>query len=105
VTTAGTAWIDPKTGQLYLLILNDLNRTLLCPNQLCSNGLIVHDAPPMFDCNSTHSIYDPVSKMRIPMGLKGAASYLDSYAPTLEEAMDMPAIVLASLNKLGADRC
>jgi hypothetical protein len=95
--------MDPETSQPYLLILNEclffgdrLNHTLLCPNQLRSNGLVVHDTPPMFDCNSTHSIYDPVSDMRIPMDLKGAVSYFDSYAPTLEEAMDMPIIVLAS---------
>jgi hypothetical protein len=46
----------------------------------------------MFDNNSTHSIYDPVSDMTIPMDLKYAVSYFDSYAPTL----DMPVIVLTS---------
>jgi hypothetical protein len=46
----------------------------------------------MFDNNSTHSIYDPVSDMTIPMDLKCAVSYFDSYAPTL----DMPVIVLTS---------
>jgi hypothetical protein len=103
VTSAGTAWIDPNTGQPYLLILNEflffgdhLNHTLLCPNQLHSNGLMVHDTPLMFDQNGTHSIYDPVSDIRIPMDLKGVVSYFDSSNPTLEESMDMPVIVLTS---------
>jgi hypothetical protein len=88
ITSDGTAWVDPATGQPYLLILNEclffgdrLNHSLLCPNQLPSNGLIVHDTPTIFDNNSTH---------------KCAVSYFDSYAPTLEEAMDMPVIVLTS---------
>jgi hypothetical protein len=103
ITSAGTAWVDPATGQPYLLILNEclffgdrLNHSLLCPNQLRSNGLIVQDTPTMFDNNSTHSIYDPVSDMTIPMDLKCAFSYFDSYAPALEEAMDMPVIILTS---------
>jgi hypothetical protein len=56
ITSAGTAWVDPATGQPYLLILNEclffgdrLNHSLLCPNQLRSNGLIVQDTPTMFD--------------------------------------------------------
>jgi hypothetical protein len=103
ITSAGTAWIDPASGQPDLLILKEclyfgerLNHTLLCPNQLRPNGLTVHNTPPMIDPSSTHSIYDPVSNITIPMDIKCALSYFDSYAPTLEEAMDMPVIVLTS---------
>jgi hypothetical protein len=81
VTSAGKTWIDPQTGQQYLLILNEglffgdrPNQTLLCPNRLRSNGLIIHDTPTLLDHNSLPSIHDPVSDMRIPMNLNGAVS-------------------------------
>jgi hypothetical protein len=52
--------------------------------------------PMMFDNNSTDSIYDPASDMTIPMDLKCAVSFFDSYAPMFEEPMDVPVIVLTS---------
>jgi hypothetical protein len=107
-TFAGIAWVNPATGQLYFLILNEclffgdrLNHSLLCPNQLWSNGLTVHDTPMMFDQHSTHSIYNPASG--ISMDLKCAVSYFDSYAPMLEEAMDVPVIFLPNWEQTHAE--
>jgi hypothetical protein len=60
IATAGTAWVDPKSGQSYLLILNEclfmgntMKHSLLNPNQLHCNGLTVHDTSTMFDPAST----------------------------------------------------
>jgi hypothetical protein len=103
IATAGTAWVDPKSGQSYLLILNEClfmgetrKHSLLNPNQLCCNGLIVQDTPTMFDPTSTHSIYDPASGIRIPLDMNGVISYFPTYAPTLEEANLTKPIVLTS---------
>jgi hypothetical protein len=104
IGTVGTAWVDPKSGQSYLLILNKclfmgdtMKHSLLNPNQLHCNGLIVQDTSTMFDPTSTHSIYDPASGIRIPLDLNGVISYIPTYAPTLEEANLMkPIFVLTS---------
>jgi hypothetical protein len=103
IATAGTAWVDPNSGQSYLFILNEclfmgdtMKHSLLNPNQLHCNGLIVQDTPTMFDPTSTHSIYDPASGIRIPLDLNGVISYFITYAPTLEEANLVKLIVLIS---------
>jgi hypothetical protein len=103
IATAGTAWVDPKSGQSYLLILNEclfigdtMKHSLLNPNQLRCNGLIMQDTPTMFDPTSTHSIYDPASGIRIPLYLNGVISYFPTCVPTLEEANLMKPIVLTS---------
>jgi hypothetical protein len=81
IATAGTAWVEPKSGQSYLLILNEclfmgdtMKHFLLNTNQLHCNGLTVHDTPTMFDPASTHSIYDPASGIHIPLDLNGVIS-------------------------------
>jgi hypothetical protein len=103
IATAGTAWVDPVTGRSILLILNEclymgdsMKHSLLNPHQIHCNGLIVQDTPTMFDPSSTHSIYDPASRIRIPLKLNGVISFFPSYAPTLEEAEKMQSISLTS---------
>jgi hypothetical protein len=103
IATAGTAWVDPKSGQSYLLILNEcffmgntMNHSLLNPNQLRCNGLTGHNNPTMFDPASTHLIYDSASGIRIPLDLNGVISYFLTYSPTLEESNPMKWIVLSS---------
>jgi len=103
IGSAATAWVSPVDGQTYLLILHEciflgdrLPHSLLCPNQLRANGLIVNDVPVQFDKKSTHSILDPQTDVRIPLFLKHAISYFDSYRPSLEEAQTLPAISLTS---------
>jgi hypothetical protein len=52
VVKAATAYDDPATGITYILIIGqvvylgtDVDHTLLCPNQLRYNGLVVDDCP------------------------------------------------------------
>jgi hypothetical protein len=73
-----------------------MKHSLLNPNQLRFNGLIIQDTPTMFDTTSTHSIYDPASGIRIPLDRNGVISYFTTYAPTLEDANLMKPIVLTS---------
>jgi hypothetical protein len=78
IVKAATAYTDP-TGTTYILILNqalylpDLNHSLLNPNQMRVNGVIVDDCPrPLSDPSkppSTHSIYFPEHDIRISLEL------------------------------------
>jgi hypothetical protein len=58
--------------------------------------LIVEDTPIQFDNRSTHSIYDPIADVRIPLQLKGVISFFETYKPKLEEIDDLPVIDLTS---------
>jgi hypothetical protein len=60
------------------------------------NGITVHDTPTQFDHNSTHSIHDATSNIRIPLLLRGAVSYFDTHTPTLSDLTDIPRIELTS---------
>ena len=58
--------------------------SLLCPNQLRHNGLIVNDTPKAFDHTSSHSIILP-GKLELPLKIRGVLSYLQTRRPTDEE--------------------
>jgi hypothetical protein len=108
IATAGTAWVDPKSGHSDLSILNEchfmgeaVKHSLLNPNPLHCKGLIIQDTPTMFDPNSTDSIDDPVTNIRIPLDLNSVISYYPTYALTLEESNLMEPIVLTSTANFG----
>jgi hypothetical protein len=69
---------------------------LLTPNQLRHNGLVVDDVPRQFNSNSTHSIFDPASGVRIPLSIKGQASGFVSHKPTKQEWNDCRKVILTS---------
>ncbi|KAI2502898.1 Reverse transcriptase (RNA-dependent DNA polymerase) [Fragilaria crotonensis] len=81
IATVATMWIHPQNGQPYILIIHEalyfgdrVDVTLLNPNQLRANGVIVEDVPRQFDSKSSHSIYLPTAKLRIPLSLDGISS-------------------------------
>ena len=103
VATVATLWVDPKDGQPYILIIHEalyfgdrLKSTLLCPNQLRANGLLVDDVPRQFDTKSSHSIYVPEDKLRVHLTLQGVVSGFESRKPTMEEYAEYPHIELTS---------
>ena len=103
IGTAGTVWVDSESGKRYLLVLNEclffgdrLPNSLLTPNQLRMNGLVVDDTPRQFSSTSTHSILDNVSGVRIPLSLRRIISYFESSLPTLDEMDSLPVIELTS---------
>ncbi len=85
VITAATAIDNENTGTTTILILgqaiymgNKVKSTLICPNQLCSNGIIVDDVPVHLAPEgraSTHSIICTDDNLSIPMSLKGVISF------------------------------
>ena len=95
IVTAATAYDNPRTGDTVILIFgqaiylgDQIQASLLCPNQLRAHGVTVDDiprhlAPP--DRPSNHSIYCPDDELNIPLSLKGIISYFNSRTPTQEE--------------------
>jgi hypothetical protein len=87
-----TAFDDPVTGETFILdVFQELDMTgdlqdpsLLCPNQLRANGLIVDNVPKHLchNCESTHSIYVPEMKLRISLELQEVMSGFQAWLPT-----------------------
>ena len=103
VGSAPTTYVDVRTGKSYLLILHEcvyfgkrLTHSLLNPNQLRMHGLIVDDTPRQFSSESTHSILDPQTRVRIPLTLKGVISGFETHLPTPDELETLPWIELTS---------
>jgi len=95
IVTAARAYDDEITGTTYILILgqaiylgNQMKNSLICPNQLRANGLIVEDCPKHLaprDKPSSHSIFVPEDNLTIPLQLKGVTSYFTTRTPTINE--------------------
>jgi hypothetical protein len=93
IVKAATAYTD-NTGNTYIFILNqalylpDLDHSLLNPNQMRMNGVIVDDCPQHLSDPkrpSTHSIFFPELSIRIPLELGGVISRIRTRCPTNEE--------------------
>ena len=94
VVQAATAYDHPETGRTYILIINqallvpNLETTLLNPNQMRANGIIVNDVPKHLTKEPTetsHSIYCPTENLRIPLQLRGIISGFRTRIPTINE--------------------
>jgi hypothetical protein len=92
--SVATAWDDPKDGSVVILIIDEalyfgdrMPHTLLCPNQLRFNGLIVNDTPRMFSLDSTQSIIIP-GKLELPLKMRGILMYLATRKPTERELLE-----------------
>jgi hypothetical protein len=106
IATVGTVWEDPKSGDTRLLVLNEtlyfgdkMAETLVCPNQLRANGLIVSEVPVQFDDKSRHSIYIPKHELDLPLRLEGVISFLNTRKPTKEEIATLDRVELTSATK------
>jgi len=103
IATVATAWDDPAGGPTVILVVNEalyfgdrMNHSLLCPNQIRANGLVVNDVPKQFDGTSLHAIMDPKSETKLPLLLSGVISYLETRKPTDEELEECMHIELTS---------
>jgi hypothetical protein len=101
VATAATVWTDPQTGQPHLLIFHEclyfgprLKFSLICPNQLCANGVLVNDVPRQFDPKSIHSIV--ADGIVILLELDGAISFFETRLPTPAEIELLPLVQMTS---------
>ena len=105
IVKAATAYDDAETGETFILIMGQalyfgdrMENSLLCPNQMRANGVIVDDVPIHLssDGQSTHSIYIPEESIRLPLQLHGCLSYLPTRLPTQEEIENKMWLVLTN---------
>jgi hypothetical protein len=68
-----------------------MNHSLLCPNQIRANGLVVN-VPKQLDETSLHAIMDPKSETKLPPLLSGVISYLETGKPTARSWKSVPGI-------------
>jgi hypothetical protein len=95
VASGGTALAyDHDDGVTYILdvhngldMTSELKVSLLNPNQMQCNGLVVDDVPLHLshDKEATHSVYFPDAKLRLPLLMEGVVSYLPTRKPTSHE--------------------
>jgi Reverse transcriptase (RNA-dependent DNA polymerase) len=102
IATVATVWEAPD-GERIVLIIHEalyfgdqLRTTLLTPNQMRHNGLVVDDVPRQFQATSTHSIYEPSSGVRIPLSIFGQSSGFVSHKPTSQDWNDCRRLTLTS---------
>jgi hypothetical protein len=95
IVSIATAWDNPVDGSTVILVINEalyfgdrMSHALLCPNQLGDFGLIVNDAPKIYDANLTHSIIIP-EHLDLLLQMHGV-SYLETRKPTDEELCTCP---------------
>ena len=102
IGTCATVFDDPNTGQSFLLVVNEaiylgdrMSHSLLCPNQLRSNGVQVFDVPLQFG-GLKHCIDIVEHDLQIPLQLHGTFSYFDSRVPTDDELRHLDRFELTS---------
>ncbi len=101
IVSAITAFDHPN-GKTYILVVNQAlyspqqEPSLLNPNQMRWNHLIVDDIPRQFDPRLTHSIRFPESTLTIPLCLRGVMSTFPIRVPTLEEKEECTHLTLTS---------
>lgn len=88
IVQAATAYDDPDSGEMFMLIVNQglylgekLENTLLNPNQLRAFDVAVDDIPKHLAPDperATHSIWIPNKGLRIPLSLHGIVSAFHS---------------------------
>jgi hypothetical protein len=82
IVQAASAYDDPETGITYILVFNQaldftqsLPLTLVYPNQMRMNGIIVDNVPehlaPNNPTDTSHSIFVPEHNLRIKLQMRG----------------------------------
>lgn len=91
IVKAGTAY-DHTNGETVILVacqalyMEKQFPSLLCPNQMRANGVVVEDTPGhLSKGTSSHSIYFPEGDLRIPLRMDGVISFIPTRTPTETE--------------------
>ena len=100
IATVATAWSDEHTGQGFILIMhevlffgNDLDHSLINPNQIRHNGFQVYDNPYESDQDRQMGIVINDTK-RVPFTSEGTTIFFKSRYPTDDEMETLPHVVL-----------
>jgi hypothetical protein len=104
IVMAATAFDNPRTGDTIILIFgqaiylgDQIQASLLYPNQLRAHGIMVYDIPKHLatpDRPSNYFIYCPDDELNIPVSLRGIISYFNSRTPTQEELITCQRVTL-----------
>ena len=93
---------DPRDGQSYLLVIHEalyfgdrMLHSLICPNQLQSFGIKVHDIFLQFGAEK-HCIEVPEHDLSLPLEVDGTVSYLETRLLTQDEIESLGRIELSS---------
>ena len=108
--TGATAWSE-STGATFILIIHEalyygmkLDHSLINPNQICANGIDVHDDPFTTQQISIHIDEGlNTSATIIPMSQYGPKIYFNRRTPTEEELNTCYHIELTSSNEWNPD--
>ena len=100
IATVATAWSDEHTGQGFILIMhevlffgNDLDHSLINPNQIRHNGFHVYDNPYETDPNRQMGIVIN-EQDRVPFQSQGTTIFFNSRFPTDHEMDTFTHVVL-----------
>lgn len=100
IVLGATAFDDPRTGQTYILIINEglyygnkLDHSLSNPNQLRSYGIPFWDNP--FDKDKGLHI-EASDELTINLSVRGTKIYFESRSPSQRELQSCPHITLTS---------
>ena len=92
IVDAGTGWIHPETGKIYILVIKqglwmpDMDHSLINPNQIRDFGIDLFDNP--YDLGRKLGIM--VEDSFIPFSTSGAMVFFDTFKPT-QQQIDDPA--------------
>ena len=96
---------DKSDGETIILRINQcldfsesMNHSLLCTNQVRSNGIIVDDTPQMIDVlnKSQQAIIIPNHDLSIPIKMKGPVPYIPVCKPTENKIKNCECITLTN---------
>ena len=103
VGTCATAYDHPDLQETLILCFpqslyfgNQMEHSLINPNQLRDFGIRVDSTPKQYDPNSNHAIMIPEEDIVIPLKLHGCISYFPTRLPTPQELNDCRYIELSS---------
>ena len=107
IVDAAVAYDDPKSGETYILVINqaihipEMTHNLLCPMQCRMNDVLIDEVPKFLapqPSDTTHSIHFKRNHLIIPLELDGVISYFPSRKPTPHELHECRRITLTSSN-------
>jgi hypothetical protein len=101
IVTAATAYDDEESGRTIILILHEaiwlgdqMEHTLLNPNQCRSYGLLVCDDPT--DPHRELGFVDPVTNISVPFKMKGSVAMFLTCTPTIDEIDSCDKVIMCS---------
>ena len=97
IVTGATAYTDPHTGQVFILVINEalwfgerLSNSLINPNQLRYAGVLVQDNPFI----TSEPIAIKHEEVNVPLLLDGTNLFFQTTTPTQSELDNCPHIEL-----------